>query len=161
MAHSLLPKLWGHEKGAADPFTNLQREIDRVFDQFHRQDAWPFPVSGPGNGKLVPRINVSETETEIEVTAELPGVEDKEIDVSLTDDLLTIRGEKKTESEKQEKDYRLVERSYGAFERAMRLPCEVEADKIDATFKNGILTVKLPKSQAAKGKTQRISVTSQ
>ena len=157
MGQSLIPKMWGEDKGN-DVFSNLHRQIDRVFDEFTHGDRWPFASTGAGNGKLTPRMNVSETDKEIEVTAELPGVEEKNIDVNLVGDMLTIKAEKKSEEETTEADYHLVERSYGKFERSMRLPCEVEAKKVDAKFKNGVLTVKLPKSPEVKAKTQKIQV---
>ena len=158
MAESLLPKLWGDDKGPRDMFSNLHREIDRVFDDFTHGARWPLTGFGDGNGKMAPRINVAETDQEIEVTAEMPGVEEKEIDVSLTDDMLTIKAEKKSETEKTEKDYKLMERSYGSYERTMRLPCAVETKKVSADFKNGVLTIKLPKSPEVKAKTQKIAV---
>jgi len=160
MAHSLIPKFWSDNKSGGDVFSSLHREIDRVFDQFHSNENWPLSALTSDNGKLAPRVNISETEKEIEVTAELPGVDEKEIDVSLTDDLLTIKGEKKSETEKTEKDFRVFECTYGSFERTMRLPCEVNNDKIDAKFKNGVLTITLPKSHSAKAKTKKIKVAS-
>lgn len=157
MAHSLLPKAWGEDKGN-DIFSSLHRQIDRVFDDFTQGEHWPFAALTASNGKMAPRINVSETDKEIEVTAELPGVEENQVDVSLVGDMLTIKAEKKAEEEKTEKDYHLVERSYGKFERTMRLPCEVDAGKVKADFKNGVLSVKLPKSPEMKAKTQKIEV---
>ncbi len=157
MTRSLLPKLWGDDK-SGDVFSKLHREIDRVFDDFHVRENWPFGTLATGNGKMAPRMDVSETDGALEVTAELPGVEEKDIDVSLADDVLTIKGEKKSETKTEEKDYRMVERTYGAFERSIRLPCQVKHDKIDAAFKNGVLTVKLPKSREAKEKVKKIAV---
>ena len=107
---------------------------------------------------MAPLIDVTESDATIEVTAEIPGVDEKDIDVSLNDDVLTIKGEKKSETKTEEKDYRMVERAYGAFERSIRLPCQVKEDKIDAAFKNGVLTVKLPKSPEAKEKVKKIAV---
>ena len=98
MAQSFIPKMWGEDKGG-DVFSNLHRQIDRVFDDFTHGSHWPFPVAASGNGKLTPRVDVSETDTEIEVTAELPGVEEEQIDVNLTGDLLTIKAEKKSQEE--------------------------------------------------------------
>jgi HSP20 family protein len=157
MAHPLLPKLWGDDNGR-DVFSNLHREIDRVFEDFTGGNRWPFPAMTGENGKMTPSINVSETDSEIEITAEMPGVEEKEIDVSLTDDIVTIKAEKKSETEKSEKDYRLMERSYGMYERSLRLPCEVKVDKVQAAFKNGVLKITMPKSSETKAKTQKITV---
>ena len=133
-------------------------EIDRVFDDFHVRENWPFSAMAGNNGKMAPRIDVSETDKTVEVTAELPGVEEADIDVSLKDDVLTIKGEKKSETKTEEKDYRMVERSYGAYERSVRLPCEVKDDKVDAKFKNGVLTITLPKSTDAEQKVKKIPV---
>lgn len=159
MTQSLLPKMWREDKEGGDLFSSLHREIDRVFEGFSKPEHWPFPAFTK-EGKLSPRVNVSESNGEIEVTAELPGVEEKQIDVSLADDMLTIKAEKKSETERKDKDYHLIERSYGSFERSLRLPCEVVADKVDATFKNGVLTVVLAKSPEAKSKVRKIAVKS-
>ena len=118
MAQSVIPKMRGDDTSAGDVVSALHREIVRVFDEFTR-GQWPFPFSGSGSGKLSPNVNVSETDKKIEITAELPGVEEKDIDVSLSDDKLTIKAEKKSETEQTDKDYFLAERSYGVFERTM------------------------------------------
>lgn len=157
MARSLISEVLA-DRGSKDLFSSLHREVDRVFDDFTRGEHWPFRALSAGNGKLSPSIDVSETEKAIEVTAELPGVDEKDIDVSLSDDLLTIKGEKKAESEKKGKDYHVVERSYGAFERVTRLPCEVDAGKIEAEFKQGVLKIKLPKSPEAKTRSHKIKI---
>ena len=101
---------------AASPFVSLQREIDRLFEDFTRG----FPTfAGNGATALLPSMDVSETDKEIEVTAELPELEEKDVQINLSDNLLTIRGEKKAEKEQKDKNYRLVERSYGSFERTL------------------------------------------
>ena len=160
MAKSLIPSVWDDKQRDGDVFSSLHNEIDRVFDRFSTGRRWPFGELMTNGSKLSPSMNVSETDKDVEVTVELPGVEEKEIDVSLADDVLTIKGEKKKEEEKSEDDYKIVECSYGAFERAIRLPCEVQADKIEANFKNGVLAVKLPKSPEAETKTRKIAVKS-
>jgi len=159
MVQSLIPKRSNEGKG--DFVSSLHREINRVFDDFADGEHWPFSSQMAGNGKLSPRVNVSETEKKVEVTAELPGVEEKDIDVNLTDDMLTIKAEKKSKTEKTEKDYYLAERSHGTFARTMRLPCAVSKKKVDARFKNGVLTVALPKSPKAKANKKKIKVKSQ
>lgn len=157
-----MPSLWGPHGDNGDPFRSLHREIDKVFNEFTRGFAVPVHGREERNGGLVlsPRIDVSETDTAVEVTAELPGVSDEELDVSLSDNVLTIKGEKTSEKEETKKDYHLVERSYGAYQRSIRLPCEVDQEKIDAKFDKGVLTIVLPKSPETKAKTQKISVTS-
>jgi len=101
---------------------------------------------------------VAETKNDIVVKAEMPGLDPKDIDISLSDGLLTIKGEKKQEREEKEENYHLVERSYGSFARSVRLPGEIQSDKISASYKNGVLKVTLPKSEAAKKKEIKIKV---
>lgn len=150
---SLIPV--GRERGvaAANPFTSLQREIDRLFEDFTRGFPTGFPALG-GNGaaKLLPSMDVTETDKEIEITAELPGLEEKDVQINVADNMLTIRGEKKAEKEQTDKNYRLVERSYGSFERALELPDGVNADDIKATIAKGVLKVTVPKPAPAQAK---------
>ncbi|MEN8262790.1 MAG: Hsp20/alpha crystallin family protein [Nitrospirota bacterium] len=127
------------------PFSLLHRDMDRLFDDFFSGvDIEPF---GNRYSSFSPDIEVSESDKDIKISAELPGLDEKDIDVSLTDDTLTISGEKKEEKESKEKGYYMKERSYGSFTRAIPLYTDVEADKIDAHFKKGVLTIKLPKSK--------------
>jgi HSP20 family protein len=134
---------------AANPFLSLQREIDRLFNDFTRG----FPtIADTGPAKLMPSIDVTETDKEIEITAELPGLEEKDVQINLSDNLLTIRGEKKAEKEQKDKNYRIVERSYGSFERTLELPEGVNADAIKANISKGILKVTVPKPVPAQSK---------
>jgi HSP20 family protein len=137
---------------AANPFMSLQREIDRLFDDFTR--GFPtFPtIAGTGPTTLMPSVDVTETDKEIEITAELPGLEEKDVQVNLSDNLLTIRGEKKAEKEQKDKNYRLVERSYGSFERTLELPEGINADAIKANISKGVLKVTVPKPAPAQAK---------
>jgi len=125
--------------GEVSPFGALHREIDRLFDDFSRG----FPSFGSTD--LVPRMDVYETDKEIELTAELPGLEEKDVEINVSDGLLTIRGEKKSEKEEKDKHYRLVERNYGSFSRTIELPSGVDPDKIQATIAKGVLKVSIPK----------------
>ena len=157
---SLLPWTWGGLKpargeGYADPFTALHREMDRLFDDFTRGFGVPALA---GEGLLTPRIDVAETDKDVELTAELPGMEEKDVEVTLVGDLLTVRGEKKREKEEKGKDYQLVERSYGSFVRHLRLPFDAQSDKVSATFKNGVLTVKVGKPKEVQAKTVKIPI---
>ena len=128
-----------------NPFSFLHRDMDRLFDDFFSGfDIEPF---GKRYSSFSPDIEVSESDKDIKVSVELPGLDEKDIDVSLTDDTLTISGEKKEEKESKEKGYYMKERSYGSFTRSIPLYTDVEADKIDAHFKKGVLTIKLPKSK--------------
>jgi HSP20 family protein len=139
---------WGGLYGGPDPFLSLHREMNRLFD-----DAFRGAPRGEGQtkspGSLVDaRMNVSETEKELRVTAELPGVNESDVDISLDDDVLTIRGEKKFEQARgdDKENYHFVECSYGTFQRALRLPFSVNPDEVRADFQNGVLTVIVPKS---------------
>ena len=155
MAKHSLPDLWGRSTG--DMFSSLQREIDRVFTDFGRN----IPSLGDfGKSASGMKVNVAETDDAIEVTAEIPGVDAKDIDVQLKDGVLTIKGEKKEEKEEKDekKNYHLVERSYGMFERSFSVGNDLEADKVDAKFDKGVLKVTLPKLPAAKAKAQKIEV---
>ena len=110
---------------------------------------------GAGEG---PRIDVSETDSELRIEAELPGVEEKDLEIVLSDGRLTIKGEKKQEKEEKKKDYHLVERSYGSFARSVGLPFAAEPDKIKASFAKGVLTVTVPKPAEVKAKEKKIPI---
>ena len=139
------------------PLEAFQREVNRLFDDFFRTPA----LAGGTEGMFAaatPRVDVSESERDYEITAELPGMDEKDIELTLANNVLTIRGEKKTEREEKDKNYYLSERSFGSFRRSIPLPAEVDDDKVEARFKNGVLTVRLPKSAEAQAKTRRIEV---
>ncbi len=129
-----------------NPFDGLQREVERLFDDFSRGYATPRTQD------LTPSIDVTETDKEVEITAELPGLEEKDVQVNVADNLLTIRGEKKAEREDKNKDYHVVERSYGSFSRTLELPESVDADAIQATMSKGVLKVVVPKPAPAQVK---------
>ena len=135
---------------ASNPFSALQQEIDHIFEGFSRGFSG-FPIR-----EVMPRMDVSETDKEIEVTAELPGLEEKDIQLNFADNVLTIRGEKKNEREEKEKDYHLIERSYGSFTRAVQLPAGVNADDIKAVMSKGVLKVTVPKPGPAQ--TRKIDI---
>jgi HSP20 family protein len=140
-----------------DPFMTLHREMNRLFDDVFRGFGLsPFSQARPfAGGGGWPNIEVSDTEKEVKVTADLPGMEQKDIQVELANGVLCIKGEKKTETE--DKDRLFSERHYGRFER--RIPVdEVEEDKVSASFKNGVLTVTLPKSPKAQENVKRIAI---
>jgi len=128
---------------------SLRKEMDRLFDRF-AEPGWP-DISKLGEWE--PSLDVTETKDAVVVKAELPGVEQKDIAVSMQDGVLTIKGEKEAEKEEKDKRYHRIERSYGAFFRAIRLPAAVDATRVTADFKNGVLTVTLPKAPEAKGTT--------
>jgi HSP20 family protein len=124
----------------------LRHEMDRAFDRFFEPRWDEFEAAG----EWAPKVDVSETKDAVVVKAEIPGVEQKDINVSLHDQVLTIKGEKLRETEEKDEKYYRVERSWGAFTRAFRMPVAVAGDKVSATFKDGMLTVMLPKAAEAK-----------
>jgi HSP20 family protein len=152
------------------PFESIRREIDRVFDRFHL-GTWEFPfgrrafeldvpwprMTGLG---IAPAVDVVEKEKEYEITAELPGMDEKNIDIKLINGILTIKGEKKEEKEEREKDYYVSERRYGSFTRSFQVPEGVDTGKIEATFAKGVLNVKLPKTAEAQKSEKTISIKS-
>lgn len=141
------------------PFFGLQREVDRLFEDFWR--GFNAPVQsrmGTGAGAMTPRIDVAENENDVVVTAELPGIDEKDVDLTLADNALVIAGEKRAETEKSEQGYRYTERSFGSFRRTIPLGIEVVEDKVEASFKNGVLTVTLPKSPDSRAKRRKIEI---
>lgn len=136
-------------------FERMRREMDHLWDSFIE--------GGPRSraeeeGEWLPALDLAETVNEFVVKAEMPGLVPKDIDINLSDNLLTIKGEKKQEREEKEENYHLLERSYGAFTRSIQLPAEVKHEKIAASFKNGILKVVLPKSEETRKKEVKIKV---
>ena len=163
----LVPKIWPDDSdmtryGTGRRIFDLQKEINDLFENFGKSMFRPMTLRG-GNGELgtlMPRLDVSETDNELEISAELPGLDEKDIDVSLTKNVLTIMGEKKMEKEEKKKDFYRRERSYGYFKRNIPLPMDVDTDKVDATFKKGVLTIRLPKTGEAKKEVRKIAVKS-
>lgn len=139
-----------------NPFALLRQEMNTLFDNFSRGFEME-PFTGRF-GAFSPSVDVRENDKEIKISAELPGMDDKDIDVSLTKDALTIKGEKKEEKEDKGKDYYRIERSYGSFSRTIPLPTEIDIDKVKAEFKKGVLTVILPKSAQAIKEMKKIPV---
>ena len=152
---------WARKDGAPDakssednPMATLQREMNHVFENFWNrvgQFEWPWS-SGEAKSDVV------ETDKAIEVSIELPGMEMKDIEVTVNDDMLTVKGEKKIERQEEKKGYYLSERSYGAIYRTIPLPPGVDGEKAQASFKNGVLTIKLPQTPEAQAKVKRIEV---
>ena len=131
----------------------LQSDINRLFDAFMS----PLDETLPKEG-LVPKLDVAELKDRYEIKAELPGMDEKDINQSVDDGLLTISGEKKSETEEKEKGYYLKECSYGSFSRSVRLPENISDDKIEANFKKGVLTVALPKKEILPPKSRKIAI---
>jgi len=140
-----------------DPLSHLRNQINRVFDDFWGE-SWLEPGREMAAG-FWPQLDVTETDKEIKVSAEIPGVEPKDIDVGIEDGVLTIKGEKKYEREEKEKGQYRMERSYGSFERAIELPAEVDESKAKAEFKKGVLRLTLPKRPGAPSRRKKIPLT--
>jgi HSP20 family protein len=137
----------------------FQREINRLFDYFWRDFDLPmFGRAERGRGFITPKVDIREDAKEIVVAAELPGLDEKDLEVTMSDNALIIKGEKKGEHEEREGGYTYRERSYGAFQRAIPLDVDVLEDQVAATFKNGVLTITLPKSPDAQKKFKRIAI---
>ena len=136
----LLPTLRSRNQNLADPFAALQRELDSFFTDYNRGLPALTEV-----GARIPALNVAETKDAVEITTELPGVDEKDINVSLDGNRLVISGEKKQDSDRTDKEWHVVERSYGAFHRAIALPFEPNEESIDAHFDKGVLHLKVKK----------------
>ena len=147
---------------ASSELSRWEPDMDRMFEDFLGRRRWPFwperwrPAAGM---KMTPpAVDLYEEKDEIVVKAELPGMEKDNIEVNLSDNRLTIKGEKKQEEEVKKEGYYRSERSYGSFVRSLELPREVQTDKVKAAFKNGILEIRLPKTEEAKKKETRVKV---
>lgn len=149
---SLLPSFWSGGRGLSDPLADMRREIDSFFNRSGR--AWP----GLEVGFPVPAINVAETPDAIEVTAELPGVDEKDISVDIDGGRLIISGEKRAEEKKEEKNWRVVESSYGSFQRVISLPFEPQSEACEAHFDKGVLRLKIAKPKNAPQQKSRIEI---
>ena len=146
------PKVW-------DPFTSLHEEVDRLFNSFNRGaplGSWAAPESD----FQAPKLDISETENALTIEADLPGLDEADVEVILADNILTIRGEKKTQRDEQKKEYHLIERSSASFSRSLSLPFNVSSEAVDAHFAKGVLTISVPKPLDVQNKTQRIDIRS-
>jgi len=143
-----------------DPFTRLQHEMDRLFQEFRGSGLAPSEGFGGEMSAWAPAVNLTENEKEVRVTAELPGMDEKDVDVEISHNVLTIKGEKKEEHKEEEQNVYRMERRYGSFVRQIELPLEVESEKAEASFKNGVLTIHLPKSGEAQKNVRKIEVKS-
>ena len=149
------------------PFEGLRREVDRLFEDFtmsplmmpFRRPAFDLePLWRPESWIAAPAMDLVEHEKAFMLTAELPGLDEKDVEVKIANGVLTIKGEKAEDKEEKTRDFHMRERRFGAFERALRIPDTVEMDKIEATFKKGVLTVKMPKTAEAQKPVKKIAV---
>lgn len=137
-----------------EPFSQLRNEVDRLFDSFPLR----LPSLGFARVAIAPAVDMTETDKAYKITAELPGMDPDNVEVTFDDGRLRISGEKREELEENERGYSFSERTYGAFERILELPSAARADKIKAKFKNGVLTVTVPKEEKAGKKSNRITI---
>jgi HSP20 family protein len=146
----------------ADPLLALRQEMSRVFDDFFSGVGLPsFAGTGPTStvtAILTPRMDVSETDDAVQLAVELPGLDEDDVEVTLDGDVLTIRGEKVTERDEDERDYHIIERTEGTFLRTLRLPFEADPEQVQAAFQDGVLTIAIPKPKEAQQKSRRIEV---
>lgn len=151
---------WRKTEGQEErhPLMSFRSGIDRLFDDFAKSfEMEPFGLFG--GETFSPKVDVTENDTTYKVTAELPGMEEKDVEVFVDENVLTIKGEKKTEKEEEKEDSVYMERSYGSFTRRLPFPVEIDTAKIKARFEKGILTIELPKTEKAKASRKKIPVT--
>ena len=149
----------------AYPFTNLREEMNRVFDNFFGDSfmapfgrGMGFPSTARASGLIAPKVDVKETERAVVISAELPGIDEKDVELVYRDGVLTLKGEKKYERDQNEENVHVMERSYGSFQRSFQVPDTVDAEKIDANFDKGVLTITLPRSPEALKREKRIKI---
>ena len=157
----MAPWRWGRDvalrrEAEENPIVSFQKAINTLFDDFFRGvDFGPLET---GMAKFNPRVDMAEDDKSITITAELPGLDEKDIEINLSKDILTIKGEKKEEKEEKGKERYYMERSFGSFQRMISIPSEVDTSKVDATFKKGVLNITLPKQAKAKEAQKKIQI---
>ena len=156
--HYMRPFQSSRELINREPMLDLHRDMNRVFDEVFRGSLWPLSWAQQATSMLAPvRVDVEERDDELCVTADLPGVQQSDVEVKIEGETLTITGEKKSASEQKQQNYHVMERSYGRFERSMQLPFAPEAERAQAEFENGVLTIHLPKEENQQ-RTRRIEI---
>lgn len=146
-------------EGFRGDIASLHREMDRLFDSLWSDDLRSSLLSGDWSRmEITPQLDVAEDDKSFSVKVDLPGMDEKDVDITLSDRVLTIRGKKEEEKETKEKDYYRRERAYGSFRRSIEIPAAVDSSRIDASFKKGVLTIDLPKTKEAQDKVKHIEV---
>ena len=142
-----------------DPFDRIRRNMEHFLSD--GPEPVPQPWLGADNDAVFhASLDIGETPEDLKITLDVPGIEEKDIDISLSDHALVIKGEREGREEEEKEDYHRIERSYGAFERRVALPCDVDADRVNATLDKGVLTITLPKSEKAKASERKIAIAS-
>jgi HSP20 family protein len=154
---------WQRDERPLDLFRrdvdSFHRDMDRLFEDFWGEsDSFSLMPEFFGRREVIPQLDVAEDDKAFHVKVELPGMDEKDVDVTLTDRLLTIKGEKKEEKEEKDKDFHRRERGYGYFRRSIEIPAAVDADAITASFRKGVMTIELPKTKEAREKVKHIAV---
>ena len=157
---SLLPSLFENHPAMSMGFGGLRKDIDKLFEEFGRDFGTPAMFgSGAATGfDLVPSMDVHEGDKDVTLTFELPGVEEKDIDISVTGRMISVSGEKKSETESKKGEPYHVERSYGSFKRSLSLPFDIDGDKVKADFDKGVLTVTVGKPAEAVTSTKKVPI---
>lgn len=146
------------ERGFFSPFEEMERWFEEAFRRPFFAPSWLPKIRLPEFGATYPTVDIFEDGNEVVVKAELPGMKKEDIEVNISDDVITISGEKKTEEKVEKKDFYRLERSFGSFTRTLQLPAEIQTDKAKASFKDGVLEVRIPKTEAAVQKVKKITV---
>lgn len=160
---SLTPWRWGGkpdpaQQGESDPFGELQEQMNMLFEDFFGRFNLPAPQTWRGPAPFTPAVDMTEDAQAYYVEVELPGMEEQDLQVTLNDDVLILSGEKKSPQQTQGRQFYRMERCYGAFRRSLPMPSAVVADRVSAQFKNGVLSIVLPKSGAEQESARRIPV---
>ena len=159
MTRRTLPSVFSDEGSQSPFFQSLQKEIDRVFDRFRGDPSVSARDIFAGNaGRVVPALDIAETDDAVEISAEIPGVKEDDLDISIVGDALIIKGEKSVDREEKEKDYHLVERRYGTFRRSIPLGFTPADNATEAKFSDGVLSLRISKPAEAVEKTQKITI---
>ncbi len=161
----LMPWSWGKKhlpnshREDEHPVAVLHRDLNKVFEEFYRTfELAPYSAFHQPGFSMTPRTDMSETEKELKLTVELPGMDENDVEVTLCRDMVTISGEKKEEKDENLKGHYCMERSYGMFIRSLPLPCEIDEDNVAAFFKNGVLQITLPKSAGAQTNSKTVPI---
>ncbi|MFP3944684.1 MAG: Hsp20/alpha crystallin family protein, partial [Alphaproteobacteria bacterium] len=143
-----------------DPFRRMSEQMERMFEDLVGMSSLPSRMGGVSlePGMTLPKVDISETKDALEVDVDLPGLQERDIDITLSNDVLTVRGERKEEREQKERNFFRAERIHGAFSRRIMLPYNVDEDKVEARFDRGVLHILMPKSQEVKSRERHIEI---
>jgi HSP20 family protein len=156
--HSLLPSLWSRDDRVPAEIGSFRKEVEKLFDDFSRSYRLPDTFGFQGKFELNPDMDVHDSEKQVTLKLELPGVDEKDVDISVSGQMITISGEKKVETETKDDEIYRSERSYGSFSRSMSLPFTADADKVEAKMSNGVLTIVVPKPAEAVRPVKKIAI---